>query len=139
MILIQSRPLNNKINFIHERALRITYQDNNSTFPELLNKDNSILIHHRNLQVLATEIFKIHWGLSPEILGNICVQNKFTKYSQKRYFWKTSSTLCISWYWIVINFRPKNMGFSTSGIETIRESWLLQIKNKELDTLWMSM
>ena len=25
-----------------------------STFKELLNKDNSVLIHHRNLQVLAT-------------------------------------------------------------------------------------
>ena len=33
-----------------------------------LNKDNSVSIHHRNLQVLATEMFKIHRGLSPEIL-----------------------------------------------------------------------
>ena len=39
-----------------------------STFQELLNKDNSVSIHHWNLQVLATEMFKIHWGLSPEIL-----------------------------------------------------------------------
>ena len=53
---------------IHEGALRITYQDNVSTFEELLNKDNSVSIHHRNLQVLATEMFKIHRGLSPEIL-----------------------------------------------------------------------
>ena len=66
--MFHSRRLNNKINSIHERALRITYQDNASTFEELLNKDNSVSIHHRNLQVLATEMFKIHWGLSPEIL-----------------------------------------------------------------------
>ena len=39
-----------------------------STFQELLNKDNSVSIHRRNLQVLATEIFKIHRGFSPEIL-----------------------------------------------------------------------
>ena len=65
--MFHSRRLNNKINSIHERALRITYQDNTSTFQELLNKDNSVSIHHRNLQVLATEMFKIHRGLSPEI------------------------------------------------------------------------
>ena len=53
---------------IQERALRITYQDNAPTFQELLNKDNPVSMHHRNLQVLVTEMFKIHWGLSAEIL-----------------------------------------------------------------------
>ena len=66
--MFHSRRLNNKINSIHERALRITYQDHISTFQELLNKDNSVSIHHRNLQTLATEMFKIHTGLSPDIL-----------------------------------------------------------------------
>ena len=75
--MFHSRRLTNKINSIHERSLRITYQDPISTFQELLNKDNSISIHHRNLQALATEMFKIHRGLSPDILRNICAQNKF--------------------------------------------------------------
>ena len=66
--VFHSRRLNNKINSIHERALRITYQDHISTFQELLNKDNSVLIHHRNFQALATEMFKIHRGLSLYIL-----------------------------------------------------------------------
>ena len=56
--MFHSRRLNNKINSIHEGALRITYQDNVSTFQELLNKDNSVSIHHRKLQVLATECLK---------------------------------------------------------------------------------
>ena len=34
--MFHSRRLNNKINSIHERALRITYQDLISTFQELL-------------------------------------------------------------------------------------------------------
>ena len=55
--MFHSRRLNNKINSAHEKALRITYQDNTSTFQELLNKDNSVSIHHRNLQVLASEMF----------------------------------------------------------------------------------
>ena len=44
--MFHSRRLNNKINSIHERALRITYQDNPSAFQELLNKNNSVSIHH---------------------------------------------------------------------------------------------
>ena len=62
--MFHSRRLNNKINSINERALRITYQDNTPTFQELLNKGNS----HRNMQVLATEMFKIHRDLSPEVV-----------------------------------------------------------------------
>ena len=71
--MFHSRRLNNKINSIHERALRISYQDHISTFQELLNKDNSASIHHRNFQALATEMFKIHRGLSPYILREIFV------------------------------------------------------------------
>ena len=71
--MFRSRRLNNKINSIHERALRITYQDHISTFQKLLNKENSVSIHHRNLQALATEMFKIHRSLSPDILREIFV------------------------------------------------------------------
>ena len=81
--MFHSRRLNNKINSIHERALRITYQDHISTFQELLNKDNSVSIHHRNLQALATEMFKIHRGLSPDILREIFVP-KISLYNLRR-------------------------------------------------------
>ena len=81
--MFHSRRLNNKINSIHERALRITCQDNTSTFQELLNKDNSVSIHHRNLQVLATETFKIHRDLSPEILRETFV-SKTSLYNLRR-------------------------------------------------------
>ena len=63
--------LNNKINSIHERALRITYADKTSTFQQLLERDNSVSIHHRNVQVLATEMFKISNNMSPEIVTEI--------------------------------------------------------------------
>ena len=81
--MFHGRPLKNEINSIHERALRITYQENRSTFHELLNKDNSVSIHHRNLQVLATEMFKIHRGLSPEILRETFV-SKTSSYNLPR-------------------------------------------------------
>ena len=54
-----SRALNNKINRIHERALRLVYRDKKSTFEELLNKDNSVKFHIKNLQVIVAEMFKV--------------------------------------------------------------------------------
>ena len=67
--MFHSRGLNNKINRIHERALRITYKDKSSTIQELLEKDNSVSIHHRNIQKLAIEIYKVLHGFSPPILN----------------------------------------------------------------------
>ena len=57
--MFHSRKLNGRINHIHERALRIVYKDFNSLFQELFIEDNSLNIHHRNLQKLVTEIFKL--------------------------------------------------------------------------------
>ena len=69
--IFYSRELNNCINRIPERALRLVYQDNSLSFAELLEKDNSVTIHQRNLQVLATEIFKSKNGLAPEIMKEV--------------------------------------------------------------------
>ena len=81
--MFHSRPLNNKIKSINEKSLRITYQDHISTFQELLNKNNSISIYHRNLEVLVTEMFKIDRGLSPGILREIFVL-KINLYNLRR-------------------------------------------------------
>ena len=56
--MFHSRKLNNRINNIHERALTIIYRDYESTFQQLLKQNNSVAIYRRNLQILATEIFK---------------------------------------------------------------------------------
>ena len=42
--------VNNKINLLYKRSLRIVYKDNNSSFKDLLKKDNSFTVHHRNRQ-----------------------------------------------------------------------------------------
>ena len=66
-----NRALSNKINRLHERRLRIIYNDKASTFKELLEKDNSVSIHYRNIQALAVEIYKVANGMSPEIMNKI--------------------------------------------------------------------
>ena len=69
--MFHSRTLNNRINYIHERALRLTYKDNQSSFKELLENDHSGTVNHKNLQVLVTEIFKVKNDLTPEIMKDV--------------------------------------------------------------------
>ena len=69
--MCHSRALNNKINRLHEQCLCIIYNDKTSTFKELLEKDNSVFIHYRNNQALASEMHKEANGMSPEIMNEI--------------------------------------------------------------------
>ena len=71
--MCHGRGLNNKINNIHERALRTVYHGKISSFKNLLNRDKSMSIYIKNLQYLATELFKGKNGLSPEIMKEIFV------------------------------------------------------------------
>ena len=65
--MCRNRTKNNKINRIHERCLRLIYNDKKSYFENLLDKDKSVSIHHKNLRSLAIEIYKVGRGISPEI------------------------------------------------------------------------
>ena len=69
--MLHNRALNNRINKMHERVLRLVYQNKNLSFSELLELDNAVTIHQRNLQVLATEIFKRKNNLSPKIMKEV--------------------------------------------------------------------
>ena len=53
------------------KGVRIVYKDNVSSFEELLKKDKSFYIHHRNIQSLATELFKVKNNLSVRIMCDI--------------------------------------------------------------------
>ena len=65
-----NRSLNTKINRLHERFLRIVYNDKKSSLNELLVEDDCISIQHQNLQKLGVEMFKVSGGLSPEIVND---------------------------------------------------------------------
>ena len=69
--MCHSRTLNNKINSLHERCLRLIYNNKHSTFHQLLEKDCSVSIHTRNLQFLVTEMYKLAKGISPTIMQEI--------------------------------------------------------------------
>ena len=63
--------MNRKINHVHERALRLVYRDLNSTFEELLNRDKSVSIHHRNIHQVAIEMYKVKNNLSLPLMQEL--------------------------------------------------------------------
>ena len=69
--ICHSRENNNKINRLHERCLRIIYNDLQSSFNALLRKDGSVSIHERNIKFLATEMFKVSKNLVPSQMHQI--------------------------------------------------------------------
>ena len=56
--MFHSQCTNNIYNRLHERALRIVYGDDVSTFDQLLDMRKSFCIHHQNIQRLLIEIYK---------------------------------------------------------------------------------
>ena len=73
--MFHSRKLNSRVNKLHQRALRIVYQDYAFSFTELIEKDNSTSIHSKNIQFLATELFKVKNVLSQPFMNKMFVGN----------------------------------------------------------------
>ena len=59
---------NNKINRLHKRMLRIVCKDYESSFAELLFEDKSFTVHHKNVQKIAIEMYKVKNELWPKIM-----------------------------------------------------------------------
>ena len=60
-----SRSSNNKINKVHERALTVILNYHESDFETLLQNNDYVCNHHRSIQTLLIEIFKIKKGFAP--------------------------------------------------------------------------
>ena len=69
--MCHNRKYNNKINRLHEKCLRLIYNDKRSSFEDLLEKDNCVSIHHKNLRALAIEMLKVHTKSSTEIMQEV--------------------------------------------------------------------
>ena len=69
--IYHDRTYNKEINRLHERCLRLIYNDKRSSFEGLLEKDNSVSMHHTNPQALAIEMFKVETKTSLETMQEI--------------------------------------------------------------------
>ena len=74
--MFHDRGVENKINRVHERALRCVYRDDVSTFEQLLKRDNSFTIHHRNIQTMSIEMFKSKHNIGPSLMKKIFPMNE---------------------------------------------------------------
>ena len=108
--MFHHRQINIRINGLHYRALRMVYQDENSSFEELLRKDGSVTIHHRNLQFLATEMYKVTKGIGPALMQDI-----FMRHPNDNLDDISANTRQNSGFYNPAN--PKNVN---SGLETLR-------------------
>ena len=69
--LQHTRSLNNKINKLQERSLRIVYEDCTSSFDNLLKKDKNKTIHQKNIEKLAIQMYKIKNNTTPNIISDL--------------------------------------------------------------------
>ena len=57
--MFSSRQCNNLIIKVHERSLRIIWNDENRSFETLLQNNKDITVYQRHLQTLMIEVYKI--------------------------------------------------------------------------------
>ena len=75
--MFHNRTVNSKISRLHERALRLLYNDDLSTFDELLERAGAFTIHQRNIQSLAIEMFKVKHNIGPMLLNEIFTERVY--------------------------------------------------------------
>ena len=74
--------VNNKINCLHDRALRMIYEDSTSSFDTLLEEDISFSVHDINIQQLALEMYEVAKGLAQTAISSLflqCSNNRHTR------------------------------------------------------------
>ena len=127
--MFHNRTLNNKINRMHERALRIVYKNEDLSFHELLNLDCSATIHQRNLRKLATEMYKIKNDLSPSPVIELFISNTNSHNLRNRRCWEIPNTRTVTYGTETIRYRgPQTWDLVPRNIQ--ESSTLLEFKNK---------
>ena len=149
--IFHSRKLNNKINAIHEKVLRIDWCDKHSPFQQLLG--NSVSMHHRN------EMFKVNMNLSPDLINDIFLKrtNTYTLRRNDRFsirqvnsvyhgtkslsflgpnFWElVPSEINESESLEIFKRRKKNWSLFNVPVDCIRSIFQEQDLNKDIDLL----
>ena len=65
------KQINKKIDNLHERTLRLIHCDHSSNFQELLQRDNSVITHQKDIQGLAIMTCKVVNNIAPTIVSEL--------------------------------------------------------------------
>ena len=72
-----SRYLNNALNSIHEKVLRLIYNDCKISFDRILKDNKHKSIHQKNIELLAIEICNFEAGSTPPIMSDLFVTREY--------------------------------------------------------------
>ena len=115
--MFHSRAMEHRINRIHERTLRLIYPNQHQlTFKELLEKNKTVSIHQRNLQTLATEIYKSKNKISPEVV------NLVFEFTNKNYNLRKASILKRNRYFTVHHGSESHVSLAPKIWELVPDS-----------------
>ena len=130
--MFHSRAMEHRINRIHGRTLRLIYPNQlQLTFKELLEKNKAVSIHQRNLQTLATEIYKAKNKISPEVI------NSLFEFTNKNYNLRNAPILKWNRYFTVhygseslVSLAPKIWELVPDSIREVKTLSIFKIKLK---------
>ena len=132
--MFHRRILNNKINKLHEKALRLVYKKENLTFQDLLELDNSVTVHQKNLQKLATEMYKVKNNLSPLPIQDLFTAQVTTHHLRNKGYWDIPKTKTVCYGIESVRYRgPKTWELLSDNIKQATSS-RVQNKNKKMES-----
>ena len=129
-----SRTSNNMINKLHERSLRTILNDYSSNFNILLENNKDLCNHHRNIQALLIEVFKMKNEINFNNRANLGAK-RFNTYNlrnfqgfameRKRTVWYGLETFSYSYpqLWSFLPKGPKEMN-SLSQFKRNIKHWI---------------
>ena len=127
--MFHSRSLNNKINKLHERALRLVYKNDNLNFQELLDLDNSVTVHQKNLQRLAIEMYKVKNNIAPIHMQNLFDERIISTNLRKQTTWIVPKTRTVNYGTETVRYRGPQIWESLPNTLKNAKS-LKEFKNK---------
>ena len=131
--MFHGRQVNNKINHLHERVLRMIYEDETSSLKELRERDSSLTVHENNVKLLMIEMYKITHNLTSNSIENLFAFSTHTNYLRSQsdyllpqirteYFGKNSIRYLgpVIWNSLPIDLRRVN---SLSTFKSLISTW----------------